>query len=58
LFVSHDLNVVRLLSDCIIEVCSGRIVEQGASEHVFGDPKDVHTRELLTAIPHPPSPVR
>jgi len=37
---------------------SGRMVEQGASEHVFGDPKDVHTKELLTAIPHPPSPVR
>jgi peptide/nickel transport system ATP-binding protein len=54
LFVSHDLNVVRLLCERVIVMRSGRIVEQGSSERVLGDPQDAYTRELLTAIPHPP----
>jgi peptide/nickel transport system ATP-binding protein len=57
LFVSHDLNVVRLLCDRVIVMRAGRIVEQGPSERVLGDPQDAYTRELLTAIPHPPLPV-
>jgi peptide/nickel transport system ATP-binding protein len=57
LFVSHDLNVVRLLCDRVIVMRSGRIVEQGSAERVLGDPQDAYTRELLTAIPHPPLPV-
>jgi len=56
LFVSHDLNVVRLLCDRVIVMRSGRIVEQGTSERVLGDPQDAYTKELLTAIPHPPLP--
>jgi peptide/nickel transport system ATP-binding protein len=57
LFVSHDLNVVRLLCDRVIVMRSGRIVEQGRCERVLGDPQDAYTKELLTAIPHPPLPV-
>jgi peptide/nickel transport system ATP-binding protein len=57
LFVSHDLNVVRLLCDRVIVMRTGRIVEQGSSEQVLGNPQDTYTKELLTAIPHPPLPV-
>jgi peptide/nickel transport system ATP-binding protein len=54
LFVSHDLNVVRLLCDRVIVMRAGRIVEQGSSKRVLGNPQDAYTKELLTAIPHPP----
>lgn len=58
LFVSHDLNVVRLLCDRVIVMRAGRIVEEGSSEKVLSDPQDDYTKELLTAIPHPPLQVR
>jgi peptide/nickel transport system ATP-binding protein len=57
LFVSHDLNVVRLLCDRVIVMRAGRIVEQGTSDQVLGNPQNAYTKELLTAIPHPPLPV-
>jgi peptide/nickel transport system ATP-binding protein len=57
LFVSHDLNVVRLLCDRVIVMRTGRVVEQGTSDQVLGNPQNAYTRELLTAIPHPPLPV-
>jgi peptide/nickel transport system ATP-binding protein len=54
LFVSHDLNVVRLLCDRVMVMRAGEIVEEGSSEAVLGAPQAEYTRELLNAIPHPP----
>ena len=54
LFVSHDLNVVRLLCDRVIVMRSGKIVEEGSAESVMDSPKSDYTKELLAAIPHPP----
>ena len=52
LFVSHDLNVVRMMCERTIVLQHGRIVEEGGSQ-LFAAPQTAYTRELLDAIPRP-----
>ena len=53
LFVSHDLNVVRLLSDRIAVMYLGRIVELAPAASLFATPRHPYTRALLAATPDP-----
>lgn len=56
-FVAHDLDTVRYLTDHVAVVRSGRIVESGPTERVYTEPAHPYTRELLAAIPRLPYPV-
>ncbi|MGC6426636.1 MAG: ATP-binding cassette domain-containing protein [Akkermansiaceae bacterium] len=52
IFISHDLSVVRYLSDEIAVMYAGKVVEYGDAERVFHKPDDDYTKTLLSAIPH------
>lgn len=51
LFISHDMQVVRALSDLVLVMYFGKIVERGESSEVLTDPKHEYTRKLLDSVP-------
>jgi oligopeptide transport system ATP-binding protein len=51
LFISHDLGVVRHLSDRVVVMYLGRLAEMTASERLFAEPKHPYTQALLSAVP-------
>ncbi|GEO96270.1 dipeptide ABC transporter ATP-binding protein [Kocuria turfanensis] len=51
LFISHDLAVVRLISDEVCVMKDGELVEAAASEEIFTNPRHPYTRRLLASIP-------
>ena len=53
LFISHDLAVVRTMSDEIAVMNQGKLVEVGPAEQVYTSPKDEYTRALFAAVPVP-----
>ena len=51
LFITHDLSVVKFLSDRIMVMQKGKIVESGTPDDIFGNPQTDYTRTLIDAIP-------
>lgn len=51
LFISHDLGVIRHMSDRVAVINEGRIVETGETNEIFTAPRDPYTRSLLAALP-------
>lgn len=51
LFISHDLAVVRNVSDRVLVMKEGRVVEMGSANEVFAEPSHDYTRALLSAVP-------
>lgn len=51
IFISHDLNVVKYMSDRIMVMKDGKIVEIGTADEVYNFPKQTYTKQLIAAIP-------
>ncbi len=51
IFISHDLSVVKFMSDRMIVMKDGKIVEQGIAEDIYNNPKEEYTKKLIEAIP-------
>ncbi|WP_291320655.1 ATP-binding cassette domain-containing protein [Desulfonatronospira sp.] len=52
LFIAHDLAVVEHISDYVLVMHQGKIVEQASAEDIYSAPQHPYTRQLLEAIPH------
>ena len=51
IFISHDLSVVKYMSDRMIVMQNGKIVESGIAEEVYENPKQLYTQQLIESIP-------
>jgi peptide/nickel transport system ATP-binding protein len=53
IFISHDLSVVKFMSDRMIVMKNGQIQEYGDSDEIYANPKTEYTKKLIEAIPQP-----
>ncbi len=51
IFISHNLSVIHYISDRVMVMNKGKIIEQGTADEIMMHPKEVYTQELLNAIP-------
>ena len=51
LFISHDLRVIKFVSDRVLVMQSGKIIESGLTEQIFNDPQQDYTASLINSIP-------
>jgi peptide/nickel transport system ATP-binding protein len=53
LFISHDLSVVKFISDKVVVMHAGKIVESGTAQEVYANPREDYTKDLISSIPSP-----
>jgi ABC-type oligopeptide transport system ATPase subunit len=53
IFITHDLGVVKHVSDNVAVMFRGSIVETGDTERIMSHPRHLYTRTLLAAVPRP-----
>ena len=57
LFISHDLEVVRYMSDTLLVMNKGQVVEQGNAADIYAKPQHTYTQTLLAAVPKMPEAI-
>ena len=50
IFISHDMNVIRSVSDKILVLKKGKLIEYNKAETVFNNPKDKYTKNLISSV--------
>jgi peptide/nickel transport system ATP-binding protein len=53
LFISHDLSVVKFISDEVVVMNAGKIVESGTAQELYANPREDYTKDLISSIPSP-----
>ena len=53
IFVSHDLSVVKSISDDVMVLKKGKIVEKNSVDNIFHHPTEEYTKELISSVPSP-----
>ena len=51
IFISHDLSVVKYMSDRMVVMQNGKIEEMGDADQIYSDPETEYTKKLIDAIP-------
>jgi len=50
IFISHDMKVIKAMSDYIIVLKNGKIIEEGEASAIFNSPKEQYTKKLLQSV--------